>query len=438
MLRKLDDFRLKLGKQEYVPIMQGGMGVDISTKELALEVARLGGIGHISDAMGPYVSDRKFGTKFQNSKQKEFKEHANSLDKSAVKWDHERVYQGTFNHVQDAMQSKTGQGGVFVNTMEKLTMGNPQVTLRARLMAQLDAGIDGITLSAGLHKGTLSLIEDQPRFKDVKLGIIVSSARALSIFLKSGEKCNRMPDYVVVEGPLAGGHLGFGTDWKKYDLACITAEVITFLKEHQLDIPVIPAGGIFTGSDGVKFLELGAAAIQVATRFTVSKECGYPEKVKQIMFASNEEDIEVNLSSPTGYPMRMLKNSPSLHSNIKPNCEALGYLLDRNGNCAYHQAWDKAPVDDKGKKLPIAEKMCICYHFMNYDCYTCGQNAYRLKDTSVKLADGSYYIPSASHIFNDYLTSVEQQIALPVVTSDPSLISLGKKKDDDSVKAIST
>ena len=425
-MRKVDDFRLSLGKREFVPIMQGGMGVDISTKELALEVARAGGIGHISDAMGPYVSDRKFGTKFQNSKQKEFKEFANSLDKSTVKWDHERVYQGTFNHIRETVDEKKGEGAVFVNTMEKLQMGNPQVTLRARLMAQLDAGIEGITLSAGLHKGTLSLMADQPRFHDVKIGIIVSSARALNIFLKSGEKYKRLPNYVVVEGPLAGGHLGFGLDWQKYNLATLTAEVITYLEQENLKIPVIPAGGIFTGSDAVKFLELGAAAVQVATRFAIAKECGYPENVKQILFASNEEDIEVNLSSPTGYPMRMLKSSPSLKSNIKPNCEALGYLLDRNGKCAYHDAWANGKVDEKGKKLPITDKMCICYHFMNYDCYTCGHNAYRLKDTSVKLSNGKYYIPSAAHIFNDYRFSVEQKIALPSVPLDPSLVQLNE------------
>ena len=86
-MSKVDDFRLKLGNKEYVPIMQGGMGVDISTSELALAVCEEGGIGHISDAMSPYVSDRKFKTKLQNSKQKEFKQYANSLDKSKVKWD---------------------------------------------------------------------------------------------------------------------------------------------------------------------------------------------------------------------------------------------------------------------------------------------------------------------------------------------------------------
>lgn len=426
---KVDNYRLVLGDKEYVPIMQGGMGVDISTKELALKVAELGGIGHISDAMGPHVSDKKFGTKFQSSKQKEFKEFSNSLDKSSVKWQHERVYRGTFNHVEDTMNSKRGNGGVFVNTMEKLQMGNPEVTLRARLMAQLDAGIEGITLSAGLHKGSLSLIQDQPRFRDVKIGIIVSSARALKIFLRSASKVDRMPDYVVVEGPLAGGHLGFGPDWKKYSLTTITDEVVEFLKEQELSIPVIPAGGIFTGTDGVEFLERGASAIQVATRFTVSQECGYPDKVKQVFFDATEDDVEVNMSSPTGYPMRMLKSSPSLHSNIKPNCEALGYLLDRNGGCAYHEAWEQSPLDEKGRKMPVTSKMCICYHFMKYDCYTCGHNVYRLKDTSVKMRNGLFYIPPAEDIFKDYLLSVDHAIAKPKPQEQESAIKKNPKNE---------
>ena len=412
-MSKVDNYRLRLGDREVVPIIQGGMGVDISTSSLALQVASLGGIGHISDAMGPYLSDRDHKTKFQSSKQKQFKEFASGLDKSEVKWFHENTYEGTFNHVKATMDAKKGDGLVFVNTMEKLTMGNPQETLRARLMAQMDAGIDGITLSAGLHKSSLGLIADQPRFRDVKIGIIVSSVRALKIFLKSSDRYDRMPDYIVVEGPLAGGHLGFGPDWKKHNLKNIVAEVLLFLEEKDLKIPVIPAGGVFTGTDAVEYFELGASAVQVATRFTISKECGYPEHVKQIYFGAKEEDVEVNMSSPTGYPMRMLKCSPSLRSNIKPNCEALGYILDRKGQCAYHQAWENTPVDEKGRKLPVTDKMCICYQFMKYDCYTCGHNVYRLKDTSVKLPNGQYVIPSAEHIFNDYRYSTEHQLALP-------------------------
>ena len=87
MSKAMDDFRLKLGGREYVPIIVGGMGVDISTAELALEAARLGGIGHISDAMVPTVSDRRFNTKFVQEKQKKYKYNIGNTDKSVVKFD---------------------------------------------------------------------------------------------------------------------------------------------------------------------------------------------------------------------------------------------------------------------------------------------------------------------------------------------------------------
>jgi nitronate monooxygenase len=127
-------------------------------------------------------------------------------------------------------------------------------------------------------------MEDHPRFRDAKLGIIVSSLRALQLFLRKNAKLNRPPDFVVVEGPLAGGHLGFGTDWAKYDLRTIVNEIHQYLQTGHLDIPLIPAGGIFTGSDAVSFLEEGAAAVQVATRFTVARECGLPRDVMQEYF----------------------------------------------------------------------------------------------------------------------------------------------------------
>jgi nitronate monooxygenase len=418
-MSKVDDFRLLIGGREYIPIVQGGMGVDISTSSLALTIARLGGIGHISDAMAPYVSDRKFKTHFQADKQKRFREYAATLDKKGVKWDFDSTYQGTLNHVRSTMEAKTGPGAVFVNLMEKLTMGNPQETLRARLLAAMDGGIDGITLSAGLHTGTLKLVEDHRRFRDVKFGIIVSSARALSVFLRGSKRADRYPDYVIVEGPLAGGHLGFGIDClHQFDLKTLVSDVLGLLKKEELNIPVIAAGGVFTGTDAAEFLQLGAGAVQVATRFTISEECGFPAPVKQLYLRAREEDVEVNLSSPTGYPMRMLKNSPSLRSNVKPNCEALGYILDSEGRCQYHQAWEAAGLDEKGHKLPVTDKMCICYHFMKYDCYTCGQNVYRLKDTTIKLASGAYYLPPAEHIFNDYRYGKDHEITLPHVPSD--------------------
>ena len=413
-MKRVDDFRLKLGGKELVPIVTGGMGVDISTAELALVSARLGGIGHISDAMVPTVSDTRFHTKFVVEKQKKFKFNVANRDKSVVKFDLQRLAEATRLHVGRTMEAKRGGGLIFVNCMEKLTMGSPRDTLRVRLSAAMDGGIDGITLSAGLHLGSLALVEDHPRFRDVKFGIIVSSLRALLLFVRKSARLNRLPDYIIVEGPLAGGHLGFGMDWAQYDLKTIVGEIQRHLGAEGLKIPVIPAGGIFTGSDAVEYLEAGAAAVQVATRFTGTIECGLPDKVKQEYFRAEERDVEVNLISPTGYPMRMLKGSPSIGAGTRPNCEAYGYLLDAAGNCAYIDAYnrelDRTP---EGEKLSVRDKTCLCTAMRNFDCWTCGHNVYRLKDTTHRLPDGSYQLLHAEHVFNDYRYSIDHRIALP-------------------------
>jgi nitronate monooxygenase len=417
-MKRVDDFRLHFGKQELVPIVIGGMGVDISTAELALEAARLGGIGHISDAMVQTVSDQRFDTKFVSQKLKQYKHNVASSDKSSVKFCVGALEEATRNHVGRAMEAKKGSGLIFINCMEKLTMNAPRETLSMRLKAALDAGIDGITLSAGLHLGSFALMEDHPRFRDAKLGIIVSSPRALAMFLRKNARLKRLPDYVVVEGPLAGGHLGFGMDWAKFDLHTLLDEVLAYLKAEHLDIPVIAAGGIFTGSDATSFLELGAAAVQVATRFTVSRECGLPDKVKQEYFRASEDDIEVNTISPTGYPMRMLKGSPGIGAGIRPNCEAYGYLLDAKGNCAYIDAYNReVALHPEAKKVSVKDKTCLCTHMRNFDIWTCGQTTWRLKDTSHRLPDGSYQVLSAEHVFHDYQFSTGQKIALPAAAA---------------------
>ena len=413
-MKRVDDFRLRFGGRELVPIMVGGMGVDISTSDLALEAARLGGVGHISDAMLPTVSDRRYNTRYVKNKLQQYKFNVANSDKSVVQFDLGLIAEATAKHVSHTMQAKRGDGLIFINCMEKLTMNSPKDTLRVRLRAAMDNGIDGITLAAGLHLGSFALIEDHPRFHDVKLGIIVSSLRALQLFLKKSARTGRLPDYVVVEGPLAGGHLGFGMDWSQYDLAVIVADVRNWLNEQKLDIPLIPAGGIFTGTDAVNFLEAGAAAVQVATRFTVTHECGLPAKVQQHYFGAAEEDIEVNQISPTGYPMRMLKSSPAIGSGIRPNCEAYGYLLDSSGNCQYIEAYNREVAAHPGaRKVKVMDKTCLCTHMRNFDCWTCGHYTYRLKDTTRRNEDGSYRILSAEHVFRDYQFSTDNRIALP-------------------------
>lgn len=413
-MKRVDDFRLRFGKRELVPIIIGGMGVDISSRELAWEAARLGGIGHISDAMLPTVTDRLDKTKFVSHKQKQYKLNVKETNKAIVQFDLGQVAESTRLHISKTMESKRGDGMIFVNCMEKLTMNAPRETLRVRLCGALDAGIDGITLSAGLHLGSFALMEDNPRFRDAKLGIIVSSLRALQLFMRKTARLNRMPDYIVVEGPLAGGHLGFGMDWAKYELHTIVAEIVAHLKAEQLDIPVIAAGGIFTGSDAVAYMEMGCAGVQVATRFTVAQECGIPENVQQEYFKANEDDIVVNMISPTGYPMRMIKSCPAIGDGIRPNCEAFGYLLDANGHCDYIDAYNReVALHPDAKKISVMDKTCLCTQMRNYDCWTCGHYTYRLKDTTHRNADGTYQILTTEHIFKDYQFSTDNKISLP-------------------------
>ena len=422
MKRQLDDYRMRMGAHELVPIMIGGMGVDISSSDLALEAARLGGVGHISDAMVKTVTDRRYKTKFVKAKQKQYQYNVASEDKSAVKFDLDDLAEATRMHVEKTMERKTGSGLIFINCMEKLTMNAPKETLKVRMSSALDAGIDGITLAAGLHLGSMALIADHPRFREAKIGIIVSSLRALQLFLKKTARLDRTPDYVVIEGPLAGGHLGFGMDWEDYDLATIVTEIVAWMKAEALDIPIIAAGGIFTGSDAVRFMELGASGVQVATRFTVTKECGLPDDIKPEYFKADEDDLEVNEISPTGYPMRMIKASPGIGDGIRPNCEAYGYLLDANGKCAYVTSYNRElALHPDEKRFPVRDKTCLCTHMRNFDIWTVGQNGGRLKDTSRRYADGTYQLLTAEHVFKDYQFSTDNTVALPQPEPEPEV-----------------
>jgi nitronate monooxygenase len=161
--------------------MIGGMGVDISTADLALEAARLGGVGHISDAMVPTVSDRRYDTKFVKNKLKQYKYNVANTDKSASSSTSAMAEEATRLHVARTMDAKRGDGLIFINCMEKLTMNAPKETLKVRMNAALDAGIDGITLAAGLHLGSFGLIEDHPRFRDANSASSSLAARLAAV-----------------------------------------------------------------------------------------------------------------------------------------------------------------------------------------------------------------------------------------------------------------
>ena len=414
-MKCLDDYRMRIGNDELVPIMIGGMGVDISSTDLALVAAKLGGVGHISDAMSPTVTDRRYKTSFVKDKVKMFKHTVGQTDKSEVQFDLAHIASAQAIHVTKTMDRKQGDGLIYINVMEKLGMNNPKATLKVRMESAMEAGIDGITLSAGLHLGSMALVKDHPRFRDVHFGIIVSSLRALQLFLRKNKSLNRLPDYIIIEGPLAGGHLGFGIeDWQDYDLIAIIREIRAWLEQEGLDIPLIAAGGIFTGTDAVSAVEQGAAGVQVATRFTITKECGLPDDVKQEYVKATEDIIEVNTISPTGYPMRMLTNSPAIGKGIQPNCESFGYLLDSKGHCAYIDAYNaEVARHPDAKKIHVYDKTCLCTAMRKFECWTCGAYTYRLKDTTIRNPDGTYQLLDAEHVFKDYQFSVNHEVRLP-------------------------
>ena len=288
------------------------------------------------------VSDRRFQTNFVKEKAKLYKYNVANSDKSAVLFDLGRLAEATHNHVGRTMEAKRGDGMIFVNCMEKLTMNAPRETLRVRLSAALDAGIDGITLSAGLHLGSFALIAGPSALSRCQARhhrLVAAGAAAVPaqerqaqpaarLHHGGGPACRRAPRLRHGLGEVRPAH-----DRGRDPRSTCRPRNWTFRSSRR--------AGSSPAATPCRYLESGAAAVQVATRFTATRECGLPDKVKQEYFKASEDDIEVNMISPTGYPMRMLKSSPAIGAGIRPNCEAYGYLLDGSGNCAYITAYNR-------------------------------------------------------------------------------------------------
>ena len=181
----MKDLRVRLKDKEYVPLMVGGMGVNISTAEMVLAVEKLGGIAHLSDAMVMDLCDRLYGTSYSADKAKRYYGCQKNPDKSNNHFDLNALREATLRYVGDVMSRATGRGLVFINCMEKLTFNAPHESMAVRLNAALDAGINGITLSAGLHLMSFKLMSENKRFREACLGIVVSSVRALNLFFPS-------------------------------------------------------------------------------------------------------------------------------------------------------------------------------------------------------------------------------------------------------------
>jgi len=265
-----------------LPIVQGGMGVGISLSGLASAVANEGGIGVIAaNSIG--MLDPEYYAKHKD---------ANSIILR--------------KEIRKAKEKTSGLIGV--NIMVAVD-DYPDLVRVA-----IEEKIDMVFLGAGLPIKGIP-VEDL-RAAGVKVIPIVSSARAAGLIFKSwSKKYQDIPDAVVVEGPKAGGHLGFKAEQIddpdfaiEQILPDVVAVVKTFESEYHRKIPVIAAGGIYTGADIYKIFQLGASGVQMGTRFVATHECDANIRFKESYIACREEDIEI-IKSPVGLPGRAIRNS---------------------------------------------------------------------------------------------------------------------------------
>jgi nitronate monooxygenase len=262
-----------------MPIIQGGMGVGVSLSGLASAVANEGGIGVIAAAGIGMLEKDGFSNYIEASKRR---------------------------LQMEIRKARSVTNGILgVNIMVALSNFADMVT------TAIEEGIDVIFSGAGLPLNLPNYLEGHK----TKLVPIVSSGRAASLITKKWlDRYNYLPDAFVVEGPMAGGHLGFKPEQlndPKYALEKLIPEVIKelkpFVEKHKKSIPVIAAGGIFTGQDIYKFSELGAAGVQMATRFVATHECDASVKFKEAYVESSKDDTVI-IKSPVGMPGRASRN----------------------------------------------------------------------------------------------------------------------------------
>ncbi len=277
--------KLRIGFLEVeIPIIQGGMGVGISWENLAGSVAAQGAIGVVSAVGTGYrypdlVKRDKYGRPIGS---------LNAHSPEALK-----------KMIREAKEISKGRGAIGVNILCAIT----DYERVARDAAE--AGADLIISGAGLPLKLPQSVEGY----DIALVPIVSSARALNLICRTWKrKYNRLPDAVVLEGPKSGGHQGFKYEdcfKPQYQLENLLPEVLKEAKRWG-NIPVIVAGGIWSYSDILWYLEKGASGVQMATRFVATHECDAPLIYKEVILEAEKEDI-ILLKSPVGYPLRVIR-----------------------------------------------------------------------------------------------------------------------------------
>lgn len=290
---------IKLGnKKTKYPIIQGGMGVGVSLHKLAGAVSKEGGIGIIS------VAD--IGFREPDFQKKPLEANLRAIGKE----------------IKLAREIAGNDKIVGVNIM---------VALKdyAELVKEcVNQKIDLIVSGAGIPKD----LPEYVKGTETKIAPIVSSLRCCKLIVKHWmSKYNYVPDMIVIEGPKAGGHLGFkAEEIDESSLEDITVQVVEYIKtiekETNKSIPVICAGGIWDRNDINKFLDLGASGVQMATRFVATDECDASIEFKNAYINAKEEDIKI-IKSPVGMPGR------AIYNDFIKSTESIKPKIDRCYGC---------------------------------------------------------------------------------------------------------
>lgn len=279
---KLKEMKIGRFNLKY-PIIQGGMGIGVSLGNLAGSVAKNGAVGVISMVDIGY-------------KEQDFYTNSIEANKRAFK-----------KELEKARNISQGNGIVAVNIMRAINNFEEYVKIA------VEEKIDAIIVGAGLPINLPELVQD----KNILIAPIVSSARALRLIItKWKNSYQRLPDFIVVEGPKAGGHLGFSKEEiedEKFSIENITKQISNYLESNQSIIGKIPffsAGGINTAEKLSKIIELGANGAQIATPFILTDECDASLEYKKVIQQSTKEDLRI-MKSPVGLPGRAI-NTPFL------------------------------------------------------------------------------------------------------------------------------
>lgn len=328
-----------------LPIIQGGMGVGVSLSNLAGNVAKYGAIGVISAAHPGYL-------------EKDFEKNTLQANFRALK-----------NHIRKA-KDISNNGIIGVNIM--VAMKN----YKELVEATIEGGADLIISGAGLP---LKLPE-YTKNSEIKILPIVSSSKATKLILSYWKKhYNRIADGIIVEGPEAGGHLGFKADTIENDIIKFdnnVKEIIETVKnlecEYKKEIPVIVAGGVFDSNDIKKYMELGAKGVQIGSRFVATYECDVDMKFKEAYLNCNKSDIKI-VKSPVGMPGRAINNDFLKRINNETN------KISKCYNCL-------VPCNPSTTPYCISEALINAARGdINNGLIFCGANAYRInKIMSVK------------------------------------------------------